>query len=382
MRLCVQLPRLAALAADTPLAFAVIDSGRAVQRRGEAVLAALPGGMDTELVLHPHDVLLLPVRLPKLGGAKLGAALPGLVEDRLAGDADQAHVVASPVGADGMATAAVVDRALFARALALAARVGLRIVSAVPAPMALPSMPGSWHVSLAGAAGCVRHGEHAGVGFAADPDAPPVELRLLVAQAGAPRAIEIAGECDTEAWSRGLGVPVRAVPPPVRWPPPTLDLLRYAFAPRVVDARAWRAAGWLAAALLVIAVGGLNVHAWQLRGEARELRNRMTRVVQETFPQVPVVLDPVVQMRRLVDELRPGAESGAFVALAQALSTMVAADALQSLDYRDGALEAVLRTPAREVEARRADFATLGARAGVTVRIDGATLRLVPKAAP
>ena len=55
-----------------------------------------------------------------------------------------------------------------------------------------------------------------------------------------PQAIEVEGECDAEAWSRELGVPVGfGAASESRAEPARLELLQYELAPQVEN---WRAA--------------------------------------------------------------------------------------------------------------------------------------------
>ena len=90
----IWMPPLADLRPDAPLEFEVLDGRRRVQRRADAVIGELPRGMNCELLLHPFDVLLVGVSLPRLTGAKLASALPGLVEEYVAGlfEMSPAHV--------------------------------------------------------------------------------------------------------------------------------------------------------------------------------------------------------------------------------------------------------------------------------------------------
>lgn len=376
MKLCIHLPRLAQFAADTSLRFEVVDARRRVSRRGEAVLAGLPRTTGCELLLHPFDVLLVPVRLPNLGGARLGAALPGLIEDRLVGEAEHAHVVATARGADGNAMAAIVDRALFARALALVTRAGHRVVAASSAVLALPHEAGRWRVHVEDDIVAVRTGEFAGVAFPAS-GAPPRELALLLAQMGPPAGIDASGACDASAWSGALPVPVMAAPSPEAVPVPALDLMQYGFATGLADPAVWRRTAVLAAVLAVVFVGGLQLDAWRLRSEAAALHARMAGIVTATFPDVPVVLDPLAQMQRLVADLDPGADRGGFVDLAAALATVAGSDPVDVVEYREGALSVTFRWAPAERDAKRDAVVARAGAAGLvaTARGDAVLLR-------
>src|SRR5205085_8622635 len=156
--------------------------------------------------------------------------------------------------------------------------------------------------------------------------APPVELGLALEQAGdaRPRALEVEGACDTDAWSRALGVPVLAVETPEkRAEPLVLELLQYEFAPRLVSAASWRLPAVLAALAIATWLVGLNVEAWLMRGEQQALRAQMAAALREVVPSVPVVLDAPAQMRRALADLRIGAgasDAREFLPLAGALA--------------------------------------------------------------
>jgi general secretion pathway protein L len=83
----------------------------------------------------------------------------------------------------------------------------------------------------------------------------------------------------------------------------------------------------------------------------------MASLVKQAFPDVPVVLDPVVQMRRGVSQLRAaaGIDSPAdFLPLATRFAQALADDrAVRSVEYRDGALH-VRFADARVLESAQA----------------------------
>jgi general secretion pathway protein L len=340
----VQLCPLAELGAESVLDFEVLDAARTVLERGAAVPAALPVLARTELVVAGRDVLLLTAVLPKVSGARLRAALPALAEPMLLGELERNLVVAGRPDAERRATLAVVDRALLRRALDLFARLGIRPASATPEPLALPAVAGRWRLRKRGGAAVLRMGRELGISCAAT-EAPPVELELALAQAPVrPEAIEVDGPCDAAAWTAALGVPVLEAARETRAPPVDLELLQYDFAPRLADWRAWRPAAALAAALAVVWIAGLNVDAWLMLREERELRGRMSAALREAFPRVPVVLDAPAQMRRGLADLRAAAGTGDaedFLPLAAGFARLVEseAEAVRSLEYRDRALQ-------------------------------------------
>ncbi len=382
----VRLCPLAELGAEAALEYEILDAERRVRERGTAVPAALPRLARTELAIAAPDVLLLDVALPRLSGARLRAALPALAEPSLLGDIEQAFVAAGGADAAGRATLAVLERGLLRRALDLFARLGIVPASATPEQLELAAGPGRWRLKRAAAYGSLRMGQRLGIACSpGDGAEPPVELRLALEQAGGarPEAIEVEGECDAAAWSASLGVPVvaaaadraRAAPPPV------LELLQYEFAPRIVDWRAWRVPAALAAALALLWIVGLNVDAWRMLREGRQLRAQMNATFREAFPRVPVVLDPLAQMRRGLADMRSGAGTGDaedFLPLAASFARAAQADsdAVRQIEYRDRALQVRFEPRAVDSPQKRDALVQRLTKAGLSARFSESTLRV------
>ncbi len=381
MRLRLWLPPLAELRAEAPIEFEVIDAQRRVRDRGRAVLSALPKAMDCELVLDALDAVLLEVKPPKLSRAKLAKALPALVEERIVGDLERNHLVATERDSDGKAVVAAVDRGLLGRALEIFERAGRRVVHAVPQPLALAATAGVWRVRWRDGKGSVRTGHCSGLGFAS-PDAPPLELRLLLSQSvPRPTGIEVQGDCDTGAWSEALGIGVQAVAPAAQASPVVLDLLQHGFSRSIVSWRAWRTTIVLGAILLLAALGGLNLQAWTLRAQEKALRETMTGILKESFPQVSAVLDPVAQMRRLTADLRTGSgtDRGEFLSMAISLGQTAAADSVQSIEYRDGRGTVRFRPQVVDTVAQRTLLSERAAKAGWRLQFAGDIATLTRK---
>jgi general secretion pathway protein L len=379
MKLRVWLPPMTEMRGDSNVEFEVIGPDGRVQHRDESNIAALPKGMNSELVLHGRDGVMLDVRLPRLSGSRLAAALPGLVEERIASDAEDVHVVSFGIDADGVAAVAVVDRSLLARTLELFRRSGLAVVSATVNPMALPWKPGSWRVRIRDGFGSVRTGARSGLAFASDADTP-VELRLLIGQTtSAPETVEVDGDCDVRVWSEALGVEVRQILPDELAPELALDLMQYQFAPGVGDWKQLRTPVVLGVMLFVVALGGLNLHAWKLRGEEQVLRARMSAIVVDAIPGVPVILDPLLQMQRRVAALRSGVglDTTGFLAKARSLSEIVRADTVDVLEFRDGVLNVQFAAQVADTQVKRDALIASGAQAGLVLRFSGnsATVR-------
>ena len=346
LRLCP----LAELGPESVLEFEVLGDKGAVLERNRAVLAALPRLPRTELVIAAPDVLLIEAAVPPLSGVRLRAALRALAEPHLLSAMETAHVVTARSG--GRSVLAVVDRVLLGRALELLARIKIVPAAATPEQLTLPWRPGQWSLRLGPSYGCLRTGELRGMACSLpEGNEQPVEVRLALEQAGAakPQAIEVV---NLEAEQRAE---------PIR-----LDLLQYEFAPRMADWRAWRLPVALAAALALTWIIGLNVQAWTMVREESALRAQMEGQFREAFPRVPVVLDPLKQMRRGVAELRGGAGAADprdFLPLAAGLARAlpVEVDVVRTLEFRDQVLRVEFDPRALESGKREALLRELSA---------------------
>ncbi|MGD8789870.1 MAG: type II secretion system protein GspL [Burkholderiales bacterium] len=364
---------------DSDISFDVLDKNRRVQHRATSTMMALPRNSDCELVLAPSDVVLLEVRLPRLRGSKLARALPALVEDKVLSDVEKIHVVATKPAPDGTAVAAVVDRALLRRTLGLFEKLKRRIASVVPAPFALPFQPGRWRVRIVDGAGAARTGSDSGISFANGYDVP-VELQLLVSKAVVPPAvIEVDGDCDTDVWKQSLGVAVEQVMPDPYAPPVTLDLLQYEFASGLADWTRWRMTATLVVILVLVMLGGLNLHAWKLRNEEQTLRGTMAAIVKDAIPGVTVILDPMAQMRQRIEQLRTaaGVSNAEFLSVAVDLANIIGVDAVQRLEYADKVLDVEFLDGFVDTEEQRKGIVERASNVGLEMHFSGnhATVR-------
>ena len=382
LRLCP----LADLGAESPLDFEVLDEQRVIVHRGRAVLAEIPRHGRVELIVAAPDVLLVEAALPALSGSRLRAALPAIAEPHVIPDIESAFVVATRTGS--RATLAVLDRALFMRALELLRRAKLEAAAATPEQLALPLESGRWRLRLGTVYSVLRMGALRGISCSPSKDAaPPVEAKLALEQAAEserPQAIVVDGEFPAHEWTDALGVPVVAPEAAEgRAEPIALELLQYELAPRLASWRAWRVPAAIAALLALTWLVGLNVDAWLMRREERALRERMEATLRGAFPSTTVVLDPVAQMRRGVADLRAGAGASDprdFLPLASAVARAVpASDAVRVLEFRDQVLRVDFDPRSLEAPKTRELVIEQISGAGLTGRFSDATLSVRAK---
>lgn len=399
-----------------------------VLREGHAAIANMPAAERLVLIVAASDVLLTTAAVPPLPPARLRLALPNLVEDALATDAQPCHIGVGPALDDGTGPARGARR----RVLMVADRAWLRAVldafgehkhrrhHVVPAQLCLPlphvaEPPAAVEPTLQAAAGpsAVPPAPSATAEAPAEPEqsativveaataalAPSATLLEpeSAATAAAPAAARLwqltvrTGEFDgyglllgddaLAAWE-ALAPPgdwyadrdaaaQAPLPPSVRpanpgWPlwiagaqaclrhagTFSLDLAQFEFAQGRADRwnlRAWRLPLALAAGVLLVQVVGMNTQWLMLRSEQQRLQAAQTQVLKSAFPQLPVVVDPPLQMRRQVEQMRLASGRGApedFLPLADRFAQaarQLAPDALQALEYRGKTLFVTLK---------------------------------------
>lgn len=375
-------------------------------REGRAEPADLPAADRLVLILAATDVLLTSATVPPLPPNRLKLALPNLVEDALAADAQTCHIAVGPVLAPtGDATQAAAQRAARPRLLMVTERAWLRTVfdafashrhrrrhllaaqlclplpaaegddaqaepngaalalelAATPLATAEPLLEAAQPATLEGERLwqlTVRTGPHAGYGLLLS------EPALAAWQALAPsgvwygdRAAAAMPMPDTDGAGtadnmKPLGWPVWTEGALACLREPSLDLAQFDFAQGRADRwnlRAWRLPLALAAALLLVQVVGMNVHWLMLRQEQSRLLSAQESLLRSAFPRLPLVVDAPLQMRRQVEQLRLASGRSTpddFLPLADRFAMAgrnLPPDALLHLEYRERALHATFK---------------------------------------
>lgn len=313
----------------SPYAWATSADGQQLSAHGTASAELLPAagrGVEVVAVLPAAQLSWHRVQLPRGVGPRsprLRATLVGLLEDQLLDEPEQLHFALGPdAGAGGPAWVAVCRReALLAhlRALDAAGRPVARIV-----PERSPE-PGALQLDFIG------EPERAQLLVAGGPDGGAQALpwsagTLALLQARGGDALATA-QVQAEPAVAALAEQVAGRPPTLQTPAQRLlqasatrwDLAQGELA-RTGAARAsrqagaawrtfwhasaWRAARWGLGLLLLVQIVGLNVAAWQTRGELAARRTQIDAALTQSFPQVKVVVDAPVQMARELASLR------------------------------------------------------------------------------
>jgi len=362
-------------------------------------LDALPALKQVTLVFDARDVNLLRVALPPLSAARAQQALPNLAEDLLLQDAQTCAFAIGPRENDAqLRLVAAIDRTWLEFVVGAFERRGIRVQAAWPAQLALPLGAGQLALACLHDGLALRTQPHDGIGWSAGGDAEAradaIACALDAAGADAPASAipdarrRVSVFVEDGSWQApvlkaaaraGVDVDLRALAFPVAAPVDLLSARSGSAARRWladVDWRAWRVPAAAAAACVVVALLGLNLHWALLSKESDRLRASIEQRYRDAFPGTQVVVDPMLQMQRQVSSLRARAgQSGPddFVPLLARFSQALggqAIDALASVEFREGRLRVRFQPGFFEARNARDGLAHAGQQLGLSVRFD------------
>jgi len=391
---------------EPPFRWALQAGGR--RQAGVTPLAELPRADEIILVLPVSRVGFVRAQLPAGPAGRLTKLAPFAVEDAVATAPEELHAVVLDETRDGARLIAVLDRTWLAAAVSELESAGVSPDRAIVESVLIDDQQDAWTVVWAGDGGFVTFGgiEAVTVDAAVD-DQAPLALRLAAEESGArggpPRTMRVllaggAAPPDVASWSESLGVPVTVAG---EWTPEEFDAAGAACPDLLHAGQAdrWTDGEWLgrlrpAAILLgaiVVAHVLLTVGDWaRLAYEARSLRSQMETLFRNAFPDAKAVVDPALQMRRNLTELRRSAgeaDAGDLVPMLVKLSPALASfgGSPQSLKFERGEIE--LQLPVAPGETRER-LATRLQVPGLRVRVQGvatgggaplATIRVAPE---
>lgn len=343
--------------------YAVVANDGTLVREGLSPLAELSVTVAklqrVIVILSASDVTLLQVSIPPLSAAKLKAALPNLVEDKLLGNSADCIVVAGDVS-NGLRTVAVVQRTWLENISKTLIAFGARHISILPAPLCLPHQAGQVVAAISQHDNdtdlTLRLSEQTGMGLALSAHQPEEVIRsLCTIVPNMPIALHVP-QTNIAAYQAALnttGLTEHISIAADNWPMwiagarnAALNLMTglNAESSVKVDWRPWRWSLILAAAILVVNIIALNFDWWQMTREARNLRSTLTQIYHARYPNESVIIDPIAQMRQKISFAKRDSGLSAsddFTALAssfgEAWNGMTAPDkpAIAKLEYRE-----------------------------------------------
>lgn len=314
-------------------------------------------GADAELVaLVPADrCSLVRVDLPEMSGSRMSQALRWAVEDSIAGDPEQQHVVPVRRAPDGRLLCMVVARRDMDGWLAALPQRPTRLV---PDAACLPRADGEVVLLPFGDSVLARGGDEVfdriepelldslvpeftdGAGNRGGDrvrlvwlgDRPPAELDRF----------------DPETRPNGPSALALLAPAALGLPGAAFNLLQgeYAERDRASAARQWRLARWMAGLAAFLLLTGLLVEYTMLKREQLRLEHAVEARFADLFPDISVIVRPRAQAERALAELRGGSRDR-FVQLMGAVSPLFSGASgveVTALSYIDGTLDLELAT--------------------------------------
>jgi len=362
---------------------------------GVSPVEEVPGADEVLLVLPVARVAFVRAALPRGPAAKLGRLAPFAIEDAIASAPEDVHCVVLD-GADEVEAerlVAVLDRQWLADVCSELAANGLAPDRAIVESALVPAEDDAWTVVWTGSGGFAVLAGGEAVALDASPDGrPPLALKLAADErrrgSGALRGVQVvvAGTAeppDIGRWSESLHVPVVLAG---KWLPEEIDAQEIEFPDLLPDAGSgsWHDHEWarrlkpaaIFAAAILLVHGALTIGDWaRLAYEARSLRTSMETAFRGAFPEAKVVVDPALQMRRNVADLRRAAgepdAADMIPLLARIAPALAAAGARpQSLRYEHGELQLELAVASGETRERLASRLQVP---GVRVRVERVT---------
>jgi general secretion pathway protein L len=361
--------------------------GRQALEHGRCAASLLPAETEVVLALPVRALSWHRLAVPKVASSRLRAALDGLLEERLLSDTTELHFALEPGARTGQSLwVAACDKAWlrsWLQALEAAGRPVSRIV-----PMLWPTAQAVHWVHDSG--GHAWLGSASAEGVRCLPLAAIGHDRTSAEDADAQWLADPAVAAQAEQ-----ALDRRLAPVPLHdwllrvaqsdWNLAQFDLSLSSGARRgqrlrqglrqFRTASAWRPARWGLAALLVAQLLGLNAAAWHERSSLDAKRQAVRQTLQQTFPNVTLVLDAPVQMQRELAQLQQagGQLSGRDLeAMLSALGSTGPGTTAQRLVYSPGELR--LQAPEDQLRAQ----AQALAGGPWNAQIDGQALRLRP----
>ena len=364
MRLRVFLPNLERPDEATRFAWILFDGRREVLREGTTTVAEIPVAGEVEAVLPTSRVLFARLKLPRVNAATIRELLPYAVEDRLLADPSHIHAIAGRTGEKGETIVAVVDREWLRAMLEALASRGIRPSSAWPESALLAGGHADWNLVWGPARGMLVDDDGVATTCDAAPGGEaPFALKLALDEASArgerPSSVRVHTEASTALpdlarWAHESGV---AFAPGTQWETlargepedHAIDLLQGEFQPRrATRVRLPRAAIALAVLIAALQLGFVALDAWRLARERASLEARREAIFRDAFPEARAVVDPDLQMRRNLADLKRAhgiPTEDAF--LGQLSRASREGGPARSIEYSDGKL--VVKRAAGEV---------------------------------
>ena len=359
--LYIRHPAKASTDSAPACSFVLAGDGGALLQQGSTPLGSLgqliAGAKQVVLLLAATDVTLLRLKTPPLAGARLRAALPGLVEEHILGDAQDCLLAAGAPDANGMRTVAVAQRAWIEVLVKAVLAQGARKVAVLPSQLCLPLHPGSVTASLQASGDglelALRQAPQEGLGLVL-PAQPQQALLATRAFADVPLTVYVAPAELAQYQELAAGMDGVTVEPDhwahwiagARGAAPDLAPALGTATGSAADWRRWRWPLRLALLTVLVNLAGMNIEWMRLKREAATVRTSMQQTFKAAYPnEAPVYGLEAEQMRRNIASARLQGGQASMddftsmsAALGEALGGLAGRGVVASLEYRERSL--------------------------------------------
>ncbi len=324
-------------------------------------LAAVVGNARQIMVVPGEIALLHQVPIPSRKRSTWAKAIPYALEDQLAEDLEDVHLVLGNTPHEGRLPVAVVSHQTMRDWLDICAQHGLAPTVILQEPLLLPWQRGQWSLLVENQRAMVRTGLWSA--FSTERDILDLFLAETLADAGDAKPERLRVWCadgeefalppalaDTEYHIENPAVDVLQLLANTYQPGMALNLLQGPYSRQAPWGR-WlsplRATAALAGLWLLLQGGAYIYETWQLRQESVYLRAEMERLYREAVPGSTRIPNPKAQLETRLRELRAtGAAGSSFIELLSQGGQPLRNHPeilLHGFSYRDGQLDLSLQ---------------------------------------
>ena len=315
-------------------------------------------GRQVVLLVPVADAPLFQIKLPTRNRARMAQAIPFMLEDQLSEDVDALHFALGKPDADSNIAVVVVARKQMDAWLAQLDEHGIRPQRIVPDVLTLPLTRGQWTGLLEPGQLLLRQGPQQGVVI--DNHNLGMLLPLALEEAGdaLPDQLHLLDcHADTSTQTNNAETSADSIAPGQDRLPPlelniehqacggtplhhlstgydrnsAIDLLQGSYSPSEQANRVWRTwrvAASLAVLLLAASLVETALENHRMADRELALRQSITQVFRDTFPEETAIVDPRIQMQNKLNALNSGDgnRGGEFLKLLSLTGTPLSAD--------------------------------------------------------
>ena len=339
-----------------------------IQQHGEiddpAKLADTAGSARLVAWSPASETVLTRARIPTRNKNKILQALPYALEEQILGDLEHQQFIFETLE-DGELAVAVTNKQRIRAWLDILSRSIPAPRLMCPAHLGLPLYDDNWSLLFSGNEIWVRTGRYSGFAFPLVQDLPPLILTAALKEArdkeNAPAVLRVFNppdEFDRGRWAQALGVDI-LVENKTIWESLHPDhcpfnMLQGEFTPRKQANTTFARLRPAALVLGIWLLGNIVAGVWEwstLRAAEKAARQESIKIFKSSFPDAKAIVDPALQMKRKLDELK--GLSGQFgdddflplLAKASPALKGTGKARLSSLRYSDGRLTLNITVP-------------------------------------